>query len=549
MKKKIICILVMMLLIATVLPVAETMSIGLVSKNEPAYTAGILIDNDQAPWEHSSLTTSDGSIRDDELVNYICNAIPKNETGVPQVKDVKIMFNSCYGGGFLDDFEKCFGPDGECKGVPWVFGSASQHDQTAVGWSDAQINHANNANPGSNLGSSWTSALAGPATSMTNPAQGAIRNRTTDNVKEDFEAARNNDAGGPNHFNSEDPVVAWGNGGQNIQWNESNTSHCAVIFGGSQTDDRHHNNVDNVEDALTGIWPAGSYNIQKIDGGTEQDLKDAIDNAAECLNSSEQLVLYFNDHGDEHFDFDEFLEWWLPFCIYEYFAVDFELHPGWEKGLYAMYVQPGDEPVPYLSLSLDNLIVGEYWGIALNEVPIPLPSGELTGDLQLPVDWTSIHTGTNTLEIWNDITTCPMCLDNLELCSGSINEIEVSVPESPTITGLTSGKAGEEYEYTFFTTDPTKDNVYYYIDWGDDQMEKWIGPYESGEEVTVTHTWDEKGEYTIRAKAKDFFDMESLWGYLEISMPKNKLYISTPFLQFLEQYPILYQLLERFLNL
>ena len=113
-------------------------------------------------------------------------------------------------------------------------------------------------------------------------------------------------------------------------------------------------------------------------------------------------------------------------------------------------------------------------------------------------------------------------------------------PDVPDITGPTSGTAGEEYEYSFVTTDPNGgDDVYFWIDWGDESFEEWIGPYESGEEVKVSHTWDEEGTYTIKAKAKDVYDAESDWGTLEVSMPRNKL-SNMFFLQFLER------LFERF---
>jgi hypothetical protein len=40
--------------------------------------------------------------------------------------------------------------------------------------------------------------------------------------------------------------------------------------------------------------------------------------------------------------------------------------------------------------------------------------------------------------------------------------------------------------------------------------------------------------YIIEAKARDIFGTESGWATLSVTMPKNKLYINTPFLQFLE---------------
>jgi len=94
----------------------------------------------------------------------------------------------------------------------------------------------------------------------------------------------------------------------------------------------------------------------------------------------------------------------------------------------------------------------------------------------------------------------------------TVNIIEKpnSPPSPPSIDGPTSGKAGEEYRYTFATTDPDGDDVYYYIEWGDGQIEEWVGPYTS-EEISLTHIWNEQGMYTIKVKAKDSHDDESEW--------------------------------------
>ncbi len=84
-------------------------------------------------------------------------------------------------------------------------------------------------------------------------------------------------------------------------------------------------------------------------------------------------------------------------------------------------------------------------------------------------------------------------------------------PEKPDIDGPTIGAVGIEYEYSFYTTDPNEDDVYYYIEWGDGQIEEWIGSYNSGEIATVNHTWTSPDDYEIRAKAKDTNDAESQW--------------------------------------
>jgi pyrrolidone-carboxylate peptidase len=105
-------------------------------------------------------------------------------------------------------------------------------------------------------------------------------------------------------------------------------------------------------------------------------------------------------------------------------------------------------------------------------------------------------------------------------------------PEIPTIDGPINGTAGVEYEYTFKTTDPDQHKIYYCVDWGDGTEEICVGPYLSGEEVTLGHTWSEQGTYVIKAKARDIYGKESDWATLEISMPVSRQPKSQRFLDF-----------------
>jgi len=124
-------------------------------------------------------------------------------------------------------------------------------------------------------------------------------------------------------------------------------------------------------------------------------------------------------------------------------------------------------------------------------------------------------------------------------------------PNKPTITGETQGYIGESYEYTFTTTDPDDDDIWFYIEWGDDTSTGWIGPYDSDEVVTKSHTWNEEGTYTIRAKAKDIFDEESDWGTLEVTMPVNQqISYEHPFLsRFLKQFPNALPIIKNLLDI
>ena len=97
--------------------------------------------------------------------------------------------------------------------------------------------------------------------------------------------------------------------------------------------------------------------------------------------------------------------------------------------------------------------------------------------------------------------------------------IENAAPDTPTITGAINGSAGESYDYTISTIDPDGNQVSYYIEWGDSTNSGWIGPSNSNQAITMSHTWDDQNSYTVRVKAKDIYDVESDWATLEVSMP------------------------------
>jgi len=84
-------------------------------------------------------------------------------------------------------------------------------------------------------------------------------------------------------------------------------------------------------------------------------------------------------------------------------------------------------------------------------------------------------------------------------------------PDTPKISGPANGKPGVEYIYTTNTTDQDGDPIYCLWDWGDGSYSNWLGPYYPGETAPASHTWVNRGNYTIRVKAKDIFGAESDW--------------------------------------
>jgi len=106
--------------------------------------------------------------------------------------------------------------------------------------------------------------------------------------------------------------------------------------------------------------------------------------------------------------------------------------------------------------------------------------------------------------------------------------LQIDDPSQPPIKpnpplGPSEGTIRVEYDFIAVTTDPENDELYYLFDWGDDTTSDWIGPFESGEECTVSHTWNAKDTYQVKVRAKDINGVQSEWSDpLFISMPKYR---------------------------
>ena len=106
-------------------------------------------------------------------------------------------------------------------------------------------------------------------------------------------------------------------------------------------------------------------------------------------------------------------------------------------------------------------------------------------------------------------------------CYGFI-DLESKHPMTPTMDGPTSGFSGEEINYTFFSIDPDGDNLMYKVNWGEGSS-YWYGPFPSGVNAIISHSWSLAGNYSITAKARDVNLKESKW-----STPFNKTIIVAP---------------------
>jgi hypothetical protein len=66
-----------------------------------------------------------------------------------------------------------------------------------------------------------------------------------------------------------------------------------------------------------------------------------------------------------------------------------------------------------------------------------------------------------------------------------------------------------------------------------DEATGWIGSYASGEQVTVSHQWVQQDTFLIKVCAKNEHDVVSDWGIIEVEVPRDQMFFSHPFYEFI----------------
>jgi outer membrane protein assembly factor BamB len=131
----------------------------------------------------------------------------------------------------------------------------------------------------------------------------------------------------------------------------------------------------------------------------------------------------------------------------------------------------------------------------------------------------------------------------------ALEPIDDNAPEKPMIDGPSSGLIDIEYNYTAVTSEPDGENISYYFNWGDGKNSGWTDFVPSGTIVNLSHSWGKSGTYTIKAKAKDDYGMESEWGELKVTMPRDKSTSSSLLLKLMNKFPLLEVILSKIINL
>ena len=198
----------------------------------------------------------------------------------------------------------------------------------------------------------------------------------------------------------------------------------------------------------------------------------------------------------------------------------------------------------YYVVALTENVTDNFYAWGANNLSESYPDGCAWFSIDEGDTWTNDSASSsypNTANLLSNQGAQPIFEDNVtwDMCFKTYGRDNLP-PNAPSITGETNGKAETEYEYAFNATDPDGDPVMYFIDWGDNNTE-WTEYCDSGKEITLKHTWSDKGDYTIISKAQDIYGAEGPEGTLEVTMPRNK--------AFNFNFNLLEHLFDRFPNL
>lgn len=142
----------------------------------------------------------------------------------------------------------------------------------------------------------------------------------------------------------------------------------------------------------------------------------------------------------------------------------------------------------------------------------------------------------NVYGVWEDTRGA-----NIDAFFDIVYEYENTPPNTPTINGPTKVGKDVPQTYTFNTTDPDGDDVYYFVDWGDGTNTGWIT------QTTANHTWTKKGTYPVTCKAKDVYNAESGVATIQVKVPRSKS-MNNLLYQIFARYPNVFPILRLILG-
>jgi len=279
---------------------------------------------------------------------------------------------------------------------------------------------------------------------------------------------------------------------------------------------------------------------------------------ANAMNTTNKAMTYKEDmiYGIENWIADANLEHKLEFHFYEFPSFEFvagEIEQGKAVTLAVSFLEKiGDECISLAGhLTACAAVNSDEFKIALSDpfwdIENPPGNPEEHNDPQnVSHDMFEVSIGSpcsNYPEIQWWLPSYPYWEVAVIYGAGVFNATNER-PEPPTIDGPLMGKKGVWYNFTFNSVDPDGDDVYYYILWGDGYIEKWEGPFSSGQDFVIAHSYPSKRTYTIEAKVKDTCNAVSNWSYFDIEIPRTRTTSYLWYQWFLERFPLLERLLS-----
>lgn len=240
---------------------------------------------------------------------------------------------------------------------------------------------------------------------------------------------------------------------------------------------------------------------------------------------------YSTDTSDnERDDVEYFFEWgdyqnsgWVssPFASHTWlnpgdYAIRVKARDQWDESGWSSYktvvLDEGSLSVE-IQADPDAAMVGEE--IQFNAIPIggiePFTFNWDFGD----GNTSTLQNPTHIYESMGQYTVSVSALDKIGAFGSNYTTVDIILTHPPDIPIIIDGPnqiiVGQEAQYNFSATDPDGDNVYIMVDWGDNSENLWYGPYPSGQEISLKHTWENDDSYNIKAKSKDIHEYESDW--------------------------------------
>jgi len=120
-------------------------------------------------------------------------------------------------------------------------------------------------------------------------------------------------------------------------------------------------------------------------------------------------------------------------------------------------------------------------------------------------------------------------------------------PTKPEIYGSSNGPPGKELSWAFISDDADDNQVKYIIEWGDETSDE-TDYYQDNTLVEVSHTYEEEGDYTIKAKAVDEKGLESQESTFSVKIQKSRTVYHLLLLRIFERFANLFPILEKLLS-